>query len=283
MTTNGTDVDGTNADDTEPPSFVSPLIDTTVAHPARVYDYWLGGKDHFTPDREAGQAVVEVNPGILPGVRANRAFLARAVRYLVRDAGIRQILDIGTGLPSANNVHEVAQTIAPETRVVYVDNDPIVLVHAHALLTGEPGTVNYIDADLRDPGSILQQAHQTLDFDQPIAVMLLMTLQFIADDEDPCGIVRTLVEALPSGSYLVISHPARDDEVGIANAATSRYNEKVATPMTRRTREEIASFFDGLEFVEPGLGTLSAWRPEPGTSPRGPAQSPAFCAVARKP
>jgi SAM-dependent methyltransferase len=281
VTTNNTST-GDSTGEAEPPSFASPQIDPTVAHPARVYDFWLGGKDHFIPDREAGQAVIETNPAILPGVRSNRAFLVRAVRYLVRDAGIGQILDIGTGLPSANNVHEVAQAIAPETRVVYVDNDPIVLVHAHALLTGTPGTVDYIDADLRRPGSILQRAEKTLDFSQPIALMVLMTMQFIADGEDPHGIVRSLVDALPSGSYLVLSHPARDDEVGIANAATSRYNEKVATPMTRRTREEIARFFDGLEMLDPGLVAPADWRPGPG-SPPASACSPAFCAVARKP
>jgi SAM-dependent methyltransferase len=259
-----------------------PQIDTTVAHPARVYDFWLGGKDHFAPDREAGLAVIEANPGIVPGVRANRAFLVRAVRHLVRDAGITQILDIGTGLPSANNVHEVAQEIAPDTRVVYVDNDPIVLVHAHALLTGEPGTVDYVDADLRVPGDILRSAARTLDLDRPVALMLLMTLQFVRDDDDPFAITRTLLDALAPGSYLVISHPARDDDVGIANAATSQYNEKVATPMTRRTKVEIARFFDGLQLVEPGIVPMVEWRPDPWEQvPR--TYSPAYCGVARKP
>jgi len=259
-----------------------PAIDTTVAHPARVYDYWLGGKDNFAADREAAQAVIDVNPGILPGVRSNRAFLVRAVRYLVTDAGIRQILDIGTGLPSANNVHEVAQELVPETKVVYVDNDPIVLVHAHALLTGEPGTINYLDADLRNPANILQSAAQTLDFDEPVALILLMTLQFVHGDDDPYGIVKTFVDALPSGSYLVISHPAWDDETGIANAATSRYNEKVSSPMVRRTFDEVARFFDGLELVEPGLVGVSEWRPDPEQELSG-SHSPALCAVARKP
>jgi hypothetical protein len=261
---------------------VVPEIDTTVAHPARVYDFWLGGKDNFAPDREAGQAVIEANPGILPGVRSNRAFLVRAVRHLVGEAGIRQILDIGTGLPSANNVHEVAQSVIPETKVVYVDNDPIVLVHAHALLVGEPGTIAYIDGDLREPTAILQQAEQTLNFSQPIALMLLMTLQFIHGDDDPYDILRTLVDALPSGSYLVVSHPLRDDEVGIANAATSAYNQKVATSMVRRTRDEIARFFAGLEFVEPGLVGLPEWRPDP-TQNAPTVHSPALCGVARKP
>jgi hypothetical protein len=164
--------------------------------------------------------------------------------------------------------------------VVYVDNDPIVLVHAHALLTGEPGTIDYIDGDLRDPLAILDRADDTLDLDQPVALMLLMTLQFILDD--PYAIVATLVDALPSGSYLVISHPARDDEVGIANAATSKYNEKVATPMVRRTRAEIARFFDVLDLIEPGIVPLADWRPAPDDVAYGPS-SPAFCGVARKP
>jgi hypothetical protein len=264
------------------PRYLSPEIDTTVAHPARVYDYWLGGKDHFAPDREAGQAVIDANPGILPAVRSNRAFLVRTVRYLVEQVGIRQILDIGTGLPSANNVHEVAQSVAPDTKVVYVDNDPIVLVHAHALLTGEPGTVDYIDGDLRDPIGILQRAEQTLDLDQPVALMLLMTMQFILDPDDPYDVVKTLVDALPSGSYLVLSHPARDDEVGIANAATSKYNEKVATPMVRRTREQIARFFEGLEWIEPGLVPMPEWRPD-GDQQAPAVFSPSFGGVARKP
>lgn len=271
-----------DAGPTDERRLAAPEIDTSVAHPARVYDYWLGGKDHFGPDREAGQAVVDANPGILPAVRSNRAFLVRAVRHLVVDLGIRQILDIGTGLPSANNVHEVAQSVAPDTKVVYVDNDPIVLVHAHALLTGEPGTVDYLDADLRDPEDVLAQAERTLDFHQPIALMLLMTLQFIHGDDDAYDIVRVLVDALPPGSYVVISHPARD-ETGVANAATSKYNEKVATTMVRRTRDEIAKFFDGLELVEPGLVPMPQWRPEGTAQPTPGAYSPAFCAMARKP
>jgi hypothetical protein len=260
-----------------------PVLDISVAHPARVYDYWLGGKDHYAPDREAAEQVIAANPGIVPGVRSNRAFLVRSVRHLVTEAGVRQILDIGTGLPSANNVHEVAQATAPETRVVYVDNDPIVLVHAHALLTGDHDTVSYLDADLRDPTAILQQARHTLDFSRPIAVMLLMTLQFIADHEDPYGIVATLLEDLPSGSYLVISHPARDDEVGIANAATARYNESVATRMTRRTFDEISSFFSGLELVPPGVVALREWRPDVAVQSSTVAVSPAYCGMGLKP
>jgi len=256
-------------------------IDTTVAHPARVYDYWLGGKDNFAPDRIAAQKVIDANPGIVPGVRSNRAFLVRVVQHLVAECGIRQILDLGTGLPSANNVHEVAQATADDTKVVYVDNDPIVLVHARALLTGRPGSVAYIDGDLHDPQSILAQAAQTLDFSKPVAVMVLMTMQFIDDDNDPYGVVREFLDATVPGSYLVLSHPARDDETGIANAATATYNTMVATSMTRRTHDQIAAFFDGLELLEPGLVAPQDWRPLPDAPP---AQvSPAYAGVARKP
>ena len=261
---------------------VEVVLDTTVAHPARVYDYWLGGKDNYGPDREAAEKVIAANPGIVPAVRSNRAFLVRVVRHLVGEAGIRQILDIGTGLPSANNVHEVAQATAAGTRVVYVENDPIVLVHAQALLTGEPGTVSYIDADVRDPAGILRTAGDTLDLSRPVALMLLMTLQFIDGSEDPYGIVATLLDALPSGSYLVASHPARDDSVGVANAATAKYNQMVSTKMTRRTRSEVAAFFTGLELLEPGIVHPAQWRP--GDDPVDlSVLSPAYCAVARKP
>ncbi len=188
-----------------------PGFDTSVAHPARVYDYWLGGKDNFAADREAAERVLAVSPGLRFRVRANRAFLARSVRYLAGEAGIRQFLDIGTGIPSANNTHEVAQSVAPDARIVYVDNDPIVLVHARALLTGtEQGRTAYIEGDLRDTQTILEQAARTLDFSQPVAIMLLGILHLISDSEDPYGIVARLVDAVPAGSYLAISHPASD-------------------------------------------------------------------------
>ena len=180
--------------------------------------------------------MIRANPGIMPGVRANRAFLARVVRYLVSEAGVTQFLDLGTGLPSANNVHEVAQSIDPAARVVYVDNDPIVLVHARALLTGTPGTVAYIDADIRDVDAILDKAGDTLDLTRPVAVMLLMTLQFIPDEDDPFGLVRRFMDAVPSGSHLVISSPEAEDGARgeQAEQGTARYNQMVATPMTRR-------------------------------------------------
>jgi len=259
-------------------------LDVSVAHPARVYDAWLGGKDHFAPDRAAAEQVLAANPGIRPGVRANRAFLARAVRFLAGECGVRQFLDLGTGLPSANNVHEVAQASAPEARVVYVDNDPIVLVHARALLTGTPGTVDYVNGDIRDSQGILAAAARTFDLTRPVAVMLLMTLQFVLDEDDPYGLVRQYLDAVPSGSHLVISHPASDggEHAVVANQATARYNQMVATPMKRRSRAEFDAFFDGLELVEPGVVPLSQWRPAPDDA-APERQSPAYCAVARKP
>jgi S-adenosyl methyltransferase len=260
------------------------VLDISVAHPARVYDVWLGGKDHFAADRAAAEHVLRANPGILPGVRANRAFLARVVRYLVRDAGITQFLDLGTGLPSANNVHEVAQSIDPAARVVYVDNDPIVLVHARALLTGTPGTVAYIDGDVRNADMILDKARDTLDFTRPVAVMLVMTLQLIPDEDDPYGLVHHFMDAVPSGSYLVISCPAAEESARGEQAAmaSARYNQMVATPMTRRSRAELERFFEGMDVVEPGYVHMSRWRPDPDTE-LPERYSPALAVVGRKP
>jgi hypothetical protein len=190
-------------------------IDTTVAHPARVYDYWLGGKDNFAADREAAERVLAVTPGLRFRVQANRAFLARAVRFLATEAGIRQFLDIGTGIPTANNTHEVAQAAAPASRIVYVDNDPIVLAHARALLTSTPdGATAYLEADLRDPAAILTEAARTLDFEQPVALMLIGVLHLVQDSEDPYGLVARYLAALQHGSYLAISHPASDIGAG---------------------------------------------------------------------
>ncbi|HEY1321151.1 MAG TPA: SAM-dependent methyltransferase [Streptosporangiaceae bacterium] len=257
-------------------------IDTTVAHPARVYDYWLGGKDNFAADREAAERVLAATPGLRFRVRANRAFLARAVKYLAAEAGIRQFLDIGTGIPSANNTHEVAQEVAPDARIVYVDNDPIVLTHARALLASKPeGATQYIDGDLRDAAGILEQAAKTLDFSQPVALMLLGILHLIQDSESPQAIVSGLMDVLPSGSYLVISHPASDIHPGQAEAQ-KRYNERVSTPQTLRSRAEVATFFEGLELVPPGLVYVHAWRPGPGDIAPADGVS-AHGGVARKP
>jgi hypothetical protein len=238
-------------------------FDTTVAHPARVYDYWLGGKDNFAADREAAERVLAAAPGLRMRVRANRAFLARAVYFLAGEAGVRQFLDIGTGIPSANNTHEVAQAAAPTARVVYVDNDPIVITHAKALLNSDPaGATDYLQADLREPEEILAAARRTLDFDQPIAVMLLGVLHLIQDEEDPWGIVARIIAAVPSGSYLTISHPAIEINPG-QREAQKRYNERVSTPQTLRGRDDVARFFTGMEMVEPGLVQVHQWRPDP--------------------
>jgi len=257
-------------------------IDTSVAHPARVYDYWLGGKDNFTADREAGDRVLAATPGLRERVRANRAFLVRAVRYLAAEAGIRQFLDVGTGIPSANNTPEVAQQAAPDSRIVYVDNDPIVLTHARALLAGGPmGSIQYIDGDVRDVASITRAAARTLDSTQPTALLLLGILHLIQDAEGPYEIVARLMDALPSGSYLAISHPASDIHPGQAEAQR-RYNERVSTPQTLRTRAEASRFFEGLDLVPPGLVYVHTWRPGPDdiVPPDGVS---AYGGVARKP
>jgi S-adenosyl methyltransferase len=238
-------------------------IDVSVAHPARVYDYWLGGEHNFAADRIAGDRVLAVTPGLRYRVRANRAFLGRSVRYLAAEAGVRQFLDLGTGIPSAGNTHEVAQRVAPDSRIVYVDNDPIVARHAQALLRGtREGVTTYIEADLRDPAPILRQAAVALDFGQPVAVMLLGVLHLVSDAEDPWELVATLMEAVPPGSYLIISHPALDISEAQAEAQRS-YNQNVATPQTLRTREQVARFFAGLELVPPGLVQVHQWRPDP--------------------
>jgi S-adenosyl methyltransferase len=262
---------------------VPDTFDTSVAHIARVYNYWLGGKDNYAADREAAEQVIAAYPPIYVSVRAQRAFLARAVRYLVADAGIRQFLDIGTGLPSANNTHEVAQQEAPESRVVYVDNDPIVLAHARALLTSSPqGATEYIDADLRDTAAILEKAAAIIDFSKPVAVMLLGVLHCIPDDDNPAAIVTRLLAAVPSGSYLVVAHPARDIHTSQITTAADRANPMMAEPVTLRTHDEVGSFLAGLDLVEPGLVQLHRWRP----GPEGPVPGEDvanYGAVARKP
>jgi hypothetical protein len=262
----------------------SPLIDTSVAHPARIYDYWLGGKDNYAADREAGDLVLASRPGLRESVQANRRFLGRVVPLLAGELGIRQFFDIGTGIPSANNTHEVAQQVAPDARVLYVDNDPIVLAHARALLTGnKPDSTAYIDADLRDTSALLEQAAETLDFSQPVAIMLLGVLHLVSDEEDPWGIVAKLVDAVPSGSYLVITHPASDLLPETQDEASRRYNQNVATHQTLRSRAEVARFFDGLELLEPGLEQWHLWRL---TDPGDPAPADlksGHAGVARKP
>jgi O-methyltransferase involved in polyketide biosynthesis len=258
-------------------------VDISQAHPARIYDYWLGGKDNFAADREAAQQVIEAMPGIIPGVRAQRAFLGRAVRYLTSDAGIRQFLDIGTGLPAAGNTHEVSQRVAPESRIVYVDNDPMVLAHARALLTSSrEGACAYIEADLREYKEILAAAEATLDFSQPVAVVLLGVLQFIGDQDQPAAIIESLMTACPPGSYLVLGQPAIDVEPERMGQAVARTVKLLTAPATMRTHDQILAFFNGLEMLEPGLVQLPHWRPEP-ADPPVPGPVPFWCGVARKP
>ena len=260
----------------------SPRYDTTVAHPARVYNYWLGGKDHFAADREVGEQTKEAYPGIVAGVQAQRAFLASAVRYLA-GTGVRQFLDIGTGLPVANNTHEVAQSVAPESRVVYVDNDPMVLAHARALLTSTPeGACAYLDADIRDTDGVLRAASGLLDFGQPVAVMLIGILQLIPDSDDPAGIAARLVSAVPAGSWIAIAHPASDVAADQVATMTSRYNRRVATATTLRTHAEISAFFAGTDLLPPGVVQYHQWRPgEPVGNAEG--EIAAYCGLGRKP
>jgi len=239
-----------------------PDFDTRVPHNARVYNYLLGGKDNFAADREAGDRLLAVYPNVVHSVRANRAFLARAVRFLAADMGIRQFLDIGTGVPTANNTHEVAQSVAPDSRIVYVDNDPIVLSHAQALLKSIPeGACAYIDADLRDPEKILAAARDTLDFSRPVAVMLVAILQLIDDADGPAGIVGRLMARCAPGSFLAISHPASDLDAAL-DAATRQFNQSGGQLATNRDRAAVARLFDGCELVEPGVVRVAEWRPD---------------------
>jgi hypothetical protein len=259
-----------------------PRIDTSEAHIARVYDYWLGGKDNFAVDREVGDKVLEIHPETALSVRANRAFLARSVRYLAAKEGIRQFLDVGTGLPSANNTHEVAQAAAPEARVVYVDNDPIVLAHARALLTSSPeGETGYLDADIKDPDGILAGAAQLLDFTRPVGVMLVAVLHMLRDEDAPQAIVDRFMAAVPPGSFLVISHLASDIERDTMAEMGRRLNESMTQQFTMRSRAQVTGFFDRLTLVDPGVVLTHEWRPGSGddASNRGVL----WAGVARKP
>jgi hypothetical protein len=261
-----------------------PGIDTTVPHSARMYDWWLGGKDNFAADREMGQLFVQAIPSIRDMARENRAFMHRATRYLAREAGIRQFLDIGTGIPTRPNLHETAQEIAPDTRVVYVDNDPIVLVHARALMVpGELGATAYIDADIRQPRRILdnEELLNTLDLGQPVGLMLVAILMLLSDEDDPWGTVRTLMDALPSGSHLAITHPTGDFNPSEMNAAVAAAQRGGMT-LVPRTHEAVSRFFDGWEIVEPGVVPVAAWRPD-GTPPADPNVAYYWAGMARKP
>ena len=261
-----------------------PVIDTSVPHVARVYDYWLGGKNNYAVDRETGDEAIRAYPDMRSSVRANRAFLRRSVRYLTEEAGIRQFLDVGTGLPSANNTHEVAQAAAPESRIVYVDNDPIVLAHARALLTSDPqGATGYLDADARDTGRILTGAAELLDFSQPVAVMLIAILQLVTDDDDPYRLVAGLTAAIPSGSFLAVTHVAGDMGRMTPGAleAARRLSELLPQRVHPRSHAQVTKFFDGLELVEPGVVPVQQWRPASDDEAAAPAAL--WGGVARKP
>ncbi|MFD7713025.1 SAM-dependent methyltransferase [Streptomyces sp. NPDC059785] len=262
-------------------------IDTSKPHPARMYDYYLGGKDHYPVDAEAAEQVLGHTPDARTFARANRMFMHRAVRVLARDHGVRQFLDIGTGVPTEPNLHQVAQAQAPESRVVYADNDPIVLTHARALLHGTPeGRVAYVQADVREPKAVLgsEEARSTLDFEQPIALSLCALMHFVPDEHGAYEIVRELVDALPSGSFLVLSHGTTDfDPEGMAR--TQDVYVRAGIPIQLRSGERITRFFDGLELLEPGLAVTHRWHPEPDQPLAGitDAEAGFYGGVARKP
>jgi O-methyltransferase involved in polyketide biosynthesis len=250
-------------------------------HSARVWNFLLGGKDNYAADREAGEMIVQMFPDIALLARLQRRFLVRAVRYLAEEAGIRQFLDIGTGLPTVDNTHEVAQRIAPESRIVYVDNDPLVLVHAQALLTSTPeGACAYLDADVRDPEGILEVAAQTLDFSKPIALTMLGILGQIPDSDEPEAVVGRFLDALPPGSYLALSDGT--DTNAALNQAISVYNANSASSYHLRGPERIEAFFAGLEVIEPGIVPTSQWHPEPVDVGRDPSDVDAICGIGRK-
>ncbi|MEV6304385.1 SAM-dependent methyltransferase [Actinoplanes sp. NPDC051861] len=258
----------------------SQQLDTNTPHSARLWNYWLGGKDNFQPDRDAGDAIAGMLPSIVTLAKEDRKFLRRSVEYMVADGGIRQILDIGTGLPTADNTHQVAQQVAPETKVVYVDNDPLVLVHARALLAGTPeGVTSYVEADLNDPASILAAARDTLDFDQPIALTLLGIVHFIREDDRALAVVRELVEALAPGSYLAIAHGCHDINTDEAHRIVDFWNERGTPKIKYRSAAEITAFFDGLRLLEPGVVPCNRWRPDDTTGDEDVNQ---YCGVAIK-
>ena len=256
-------------------------FDTSVPSPARMWNYWVGGKDHFAADREAADKIMAAMPSLPAIARSVRYFLIDIVHSLTVDYGIRQFLDIGTGLPTADNTHDVAQRAAPESRIVYADYDPVVLAHARALLTSSPeGNTDYIEADLRETDTILSAAARTLDFSKPVAILLLAVLHFIPDADDPYAIVRELMDAAPSGSFLVIVHAPSDRSPDEMAEHTRRYNESGAEFMRPRSQDEILRFFTGLELIGPGVAPLSEWLPK---GQAGPASSEAVAGVGRKP
>ena len=258
-----------------------PQIDTRTPHSARVYDYLLGGKDNFEADRIVAKAALAAFPATAESARANRVFLSRVVRFLVAEAGVRQFLDLGSGLPAADNVHEVAQAIDPESRIVYVDNDPIVHAHARALLTGtRVGATAYLHADLREPAPILADAAKTLDFGQPAAVLLLGILHFVPDSDDPAAIVKQLMDALSPGSYLVISQLASDIDPAMTAGIRAMKEQGRDLGFVLRDRAQVTNFFGGLELVDPGVVPIARWRPR--TDAEAQAPGTLWGGVARK-
>jgi O-methyltransferase involved in polyketide biosynthesis len=259
---------------------VSPEIDTAVPHSARIWNFWLGGKDNFEIDRQVGKQLQETYPAIVDLARSDRRFLRRAVRYLADEAGIRQFLDIGTGLPTSDNTHEVAQQVAPESRIVYVDNDPLVLVHARALLTSAPeGATAYLDADFREPEQILAAAASTLDFAAPLAVLLLGILGHFPDDDEVAALIGRLMAGTVPGSYLIIAHGSSTSP-GLVEAAR-QYAASGAVSYTLRSPEQLARLFAGLELVPPGVSPTPRWRPDVGPVPEA-EEVYSYCAVGRK-
>jgi hypothetical protein len=238
-----------------------PTLDASVPQTARIWNYLLGGKDNFEVDRAVGDQILVGQPELAENARLSRAFLVRAVRYLAAEAGVRQFLDIGTGLPTANNTHEVAQSVAPDSRIVYVDNDPLVLTHARALLTSRPeGVTSYVDADMYDMDLVLREAGRTLDLSRPVAVLFMGVLGHVEDDTVAQGMVRKALDAVPSGSYLAL-YDGTDISPEVVEAARI-WNESAATPYHLRSPARLAAFFEGLELVEPGLVSVTRWRPD---------------------
>ncbi len=268
---------------TDPPAGSG--IDASVPHSARIWNYWLGGKDNYTVDREAGDAWVAVQPEIVTIARDTRAFIGRTVRYLAGEAGVRQFLDVGTGLPTADNTHEVAQSVAPDARIVYVDNDPLVLAHARALLTSTPeGQTRYLHADMHDRDALIEGATGILDLTQPVAVMFISVLGHVADTGEARGLVQGLMERMPSGSYLTVADAAHaPDDGGRLKQAQDEYADTGAVPYRTRSPEELTSYFDGLEWVEPGFVSVPLWRPDTGQIGEPRRDDTNLGGVARKP
>ncbi|MFI0367470.1 SAM-dependent methyltransferase [Actinomadura sp. 1N219] len=267
--------DGTPGPDQGPET----KINTDVPQSARIWNYWLGGTDNYEVDRLAGDEYVSLYPGIVPLARAGRYFMDRAIRFLIHERGIRQFMDCGTGLPTVDNTHEMAQRAAPEARVVYVDNDPLVLAHARALMTGtDEGRTAYIDCNLHDPKTILDRAGETLDLARPVALLLVNVMGHIVDPDEAMRVARGLIGGLPPGSYLILDDCTDDNEA--FNAAQRAYDDTGAIPFRLRSREFLSGYFEGLEIEEPGLVTVNEWRPDVGVEVE---QLPTLCGVARKP